>query len=177
MDDVFPWSHNIMKPFPQRKRNDRKPISGYRLSYFHRISENALGILAGRFRLFFRLSNLTSKVAVDAILAAVILQNLFRCKSRESYTPPDFVDELDEGQVIHERYWRQNNTHTNIAIAHSHKQNNSYPKMLRLLVEFWMINLWTWSSFKAMGYISLMFGIIKMYLLSVKVLCSMTWCY
>ena len=74
--------------------------------------------MACRFRLFFGLSNLTLKIAVDAILAAVILQNLFQCKSRESYTP-DFVDELDESQVIRERYWRQNNAHTNIAIAHT----------------------------------------------------------
>ena len=80
--------------------------------------ENAFGSLACRFRLFFGLSNLRSKVAVDAILAAVILQNLFWCKTRESYTH-DFVDELDEGQVIHERHWRQNNAHTNIAIAHT----------------------------------------------------------
>ena len=75
--------------------------------------------MACRFRLFFGLSSLTSKVAVDAILAAVILQNLFRYKSRESYTSPNFVDELDEGQVIHERYWRQNNAHLNLAIAHT----------------------------------------------------------
>ena len=94
---------------------------GCRLSYFHRVSENALGILACRFRLFFGLSNLTSKVAVDAILAAVVLRNLFRCKSRESCTP-DFDDRLDEGQVIHERYWKQNNAHTNIAIAHIHTE-------------------------------------------------------
>ena len=65
-----------------------------------------------------RLSNLTSKFAVDAILADVIPQNLW-CKSCESYTTPGFVDELDEGQVIHEGYWRQNNAHTSIAITHT----------------------------------------------------------
>ena len=73
--------------------------------------------MARRFRLYFGLSNTTSKFAVDAILAAVILQHFVRCKSRESYTLLDFVDELDEGQVMHERYWRQNNAHRNIAIA------------------------------------------------------------
>ena len=91
VDNVFPWSQNIMKPYPQLNCNDKKPTFGCRLSYFHRVSKNALGILACRFRLFFGLSNLTSKVAVDAILAAVILQNLFRCKSCESCTF-DFVD-------------------------------------------------------------------------------------
>ena len=86
--------------------------------------ENALGILMIRFWFFFGLSNLTEKVAVDAIVAAVILQNLFRCKSCESYTP-DFVDELGESQVIHERYWRQNKAHTNIAIAHTQTESVS----------------------------------------------------
>ena len=50
---------------------------------------------------------------------------IFRCKSRESYTP-DFDDKLDEGQVIHERYWKQNNAHTNIAIAHIHTEQQLF---------------------------------------------------
>ena len=53
---------------------------------------------------------LTPETAIDAILAAVTLHNLLRCRSHESYTPPDFVDELEGGQVIHEGSWRQDNT-------------------------------------------------------------------
>ena len=64
--------------------------------------ENRFEILGRRFRFFLGLSNFTPKITVDAILAAVILHNLPRCKCRESYTSPDFVDELDENQVIHE---------------------------------------------------------------------------
>ena len=77
--------------------------------------------MACRYWLFLGLSNLTSKFAVDAILAAVIPQNLFRFKPCESYTFPDFVDGLDEGQVLHERYWMQNNTHTYTDVAHTQK--------------------------------------------------------
>ena len=47
-------------------------------------------------------SNLTPEAAVDAILVAVTLHNLLRCKSRESYTPPDFVEKLERGHTIHE---------------------------------------------------------------------------
>ena len=64
------------------------------------------------------LSNLTSKFALDAIPAAVILENL-SYKTCASYTHPGFVNETDEGQVIHEGYWRQNNAHKNIAITHT----------------------------------------------------------
>ena len=74
--------------------------------------------MACRFRLFLGLSNLTSKFALDAIPAAVILQNLWY-KTCASYTNPGFVHEIDEGQVIHEGYWRQNNAHKNIAITHT----------------------------------------------------------
>ena len=59
------------------------------------MGENRSGILASKFQLFFGRSNHTPKLTVDAILAAIMLHNLFRCKRRESYKPPDFVDELD----------------------------------------------------------------------------------
>ena len=74
------------------------------------MGENGFVILASRFWLFLGRSNLTLKIAVDAILAAVILHDLLRCKCRESYTPPDFDDELAEGQVIHEGSWRKEDT-------------------------------------------------------------------
>ena len=61
------------------------------------MGENTFGILGCRFRLFLGRSNLTPETAVDAILAAVTLYNLLRCKSRESYTAPDFVNELEGG--------------------------------------------------------------------------------
>ena len=76
------------------------------------------GILGYRFWLFLGRSNLTPETTVDAILAAATLHNLLRCKSRESYTPPDFVDELEGDQVIHEGSFRQDNAQ-NVTIAHT----------------------------------------------------------
>ena len=71
------------------------------------MSENAFGILDCRFFFFFW--NIRILTAVDAILVAVTLHNLLRCKSRESYTPPHFVEELEGGQVMHEGSWTQDN--------------------------------------------------------------------
>ena len=71
--------------------------------------------------------NLILETAVDAILAAVTLHNLLQCKSRESYTP-DFVDELEGAQVIHEGSWRQDNTQNIMLPLSKQKQNNRYPK-------------------------------------------------
>ena len=73
-------------------------------------------------------SNLTPETAVDAIFVAVTLHNLLRCKSRESYTPPDFDDELKGGQVIHDGSWRQDNAQNVMLPLPTHKQNNRYSK-------------------------------------------------
>ena len=101
-DDAFPLSENIMKLYPQRNLDDVKRIFCFRLSYFRRVSENAFGMLAFRFRLFLGRSNLTPGTAVDAVLAAETLHSLLRAKSSESYTPPDIVDEIDEMKNIKE---------------------------------------------------------------------------
>ena len=90
--------------------------------------ENAFGILGCRFQLFLGRWNFTPETAVDAILATVTLRNLFRCKSHESYTPPDFGDELEGGQVIHEGSWSQDNPPNIMLPLPTNKQNNRYPK-------------------------------------------------
>ena len=46
----------------------------------------------------------------------------------ESYTPPDFVDELEGGQVIHDGSWRQDNAQNVMLPLPTHRQNNRYPK-------------------------------------------------
>ena len=112
--------------YPERNLNDKKQIFCYRLSHFCRISENTFGILSCRFQLFLGRSNLTPETAVDAILAAVTLHKLW-CKSPESYTP-NFVDELNWGQIIHEGSCRQDNAQNVMLSLPTHKQNNRYPK-------------------------------------------------
>ena len=45
VNDAFPLSQNIMKPYPQRNLDDKKRMFGYHLSPLRRINENAFGIL------------------------------------------------------------------------------------------------------------------------------------
>ena len=102
--------------YPERNLNDKKRIFCYRLSHFCRMSENAFGILGCRFHLILGCLNLTPETADDAILAAVTLHNLLRCRSPEWYTL-DFVDKLEGGQIIHGGSCRQDNTQNVVTIA------------------------------------------------------------
>ena len=128
VNDAFPLSQIIAKPYRQRNLDDKKRIFCYRLSHLCRVSENAFGILGCRFRLFLGRLNLAPETAFDEIVAAVTLHGLLRFKFRESYTPPDFVGELEVGQVIHEGSWRQDNTQNVMLQLPTHKQNNRYPE-------------------------------------------------
>ena len=108
-DDAFPLSENIMKRYPQRNLDDVKRIFCFRLSRFRRVSENAFGILACRFRLFLGRSNLTPETAVDAVFGV-------------------FVDDIDEMKNVKEGTWRQDNAQIVMLPLPSSRQYNRYPK-------------------------------------------------
>ena len=108
-DDAFPLTDRCMKPCSQRSLEDIKTIFGYRLSRFRRVSENGFGIWSNRFRLFLGRANILPETAVGAAVASLVLHNMLRTKSRDSYTPSDAFDEAIDSNShtrISEGRWR-----------------------------------------------------------------------
>ena len=106
-DDAFPLGEHCMKPYGQVNLTPRKRIFNYRLSRMRKVAENAFGILANRFRVFFDKINLDPNKASLVTFAALILHKMLRQKSRESYTPENFVDNLSaDNGVVTEGTWR-----------------------------------------------------------------------
>lgn len=107
-DDAFPLGKHCLKPFNRQNLTPRRRIFNYRLSRMRRIVENAFGILANRFRVFITKIYLNPDKATTITLAALVLHNMLRDLSPDSYTPEGFIDEEDEetGIVTHGT-WRQ----------------------------------------------------------------------
>lgn len=91
-DDAFPLTHCIMKPFPGYRLGKKERIFNYRLSRARRVSENAFGVLAARFRIFQSKICSTMVNARHFVLAACALHNFLREKVIGSYLPPGSVD-------------------------------------------------------------------------------------
>ena len=109
-DDDFPLRTNCMKPFPQSNLDDRKRIFNYRLSRMRRIRENVFGIWVNRFRVFTSTMALHPDKAVGVTLATLVLHNMLRNKSAESYMPDIAIDiEASDGSVTGGS-WRNNNS-------------------------------------------------------------------
>ena len=90
VDEAFPLTHNIMRPFPCFRKSSlpkEKAIFNYRLSRARMVVENAYGILAMCWRLFDRRIALCADNADKIIKAYCILHNFL--------TPTkDFTDSI-----------------------------------------------------------------------------------
>lgn len=76
-DEAFPLSKHLMRPFPgnQLNNNDDKKVFNYRLSRARRVSENAFGILARRFRIYERRMSMLPEHINLVVLATCCLHN------------------------------------------------------------------------------------------------------
>jgi hypothetical protein len=118
-DDAFPLKTYLMKPYPFRQvvdfRDDeavaerrKKRIFDYRVSRARRVSENAFGILASRFRIFQTSILVSPDKAKRITLAAIALHN-FLASKRDHLFVPSFLHDR-EHPVTHALIpgeWRQ----------------------------------------------------------------------
>ncbi|KAH6922590.1 hypothetical protein HPB50_017016 [Hyalomma asiaticum] len=94
-DEAFPLRPDFLRPYTGNKIEDDKRIFNYRLSRARRCVENAFGIMASRFRIFRRTTNLLPE-NVDCIVMA----------SYVFYIPPNYADRDDEYGNITDGQWR-----------------------------------------------------------------------
>ena len=106
-DDAFKLTKYCMKPYGRKNMADDKRIYDYRLSRKRRVTENAFGIWVNRFRVFSVRNNLNESNVSAVVLASVILHNMLREKSADTYTPPGFADEIDSNGCVKEGAWRE----------------------------------------------------------------------
>ena len=93
-DDAFPLMENLMKPYSRRNLTDETRIYNYRHSRARRISENAFGILANRWRVFMSPMLVAPDKVENITLCCVALHNYLRstAASRQAYTPEETFD-------------------------------------------------------------------------------------
>ena len=100
-DDAFPLKHYLMKPYPGKYLADNANEYNYRLSRARRCVENAFGILAVRWQIFYGLIRCHPELAEKIVQAAVVLHNFLQAEKS------DLGDScLPNGQMA-DGQWRQ----------------------------------------------------------------------
>ena len=94
-DNAFQLTSYCMKPFGRKTMTDAaniwQRIFDYRLSRKRRVTENTFHILENTFRVR---NNLNANNVSIVVLVSLSLHNLLRERSRDTYTPPGFTDEI-----------------------------------------------------------------------------------
>ena len=100
-DEAFPLGKHCLKPYSQSGLTPIKRIFNYRLSRVRRVTENAFGILTNRFRVFTTRMCLDPDKATIITLATLVLHNMLRQLSYESYTLEGCIDmETESGDIV-----------------------------------------------------------------------------
>ena len=82
-DDAFPLKYYLMKPYPGRFLGDDQNIYNYRVSRARRCVENAFGILAVRWQMFYGMIQCDVVMAERLVKAAVVLHNYLQQEDSE----------------------------------------------------------------------------------------------
>ena len=98
-EDAFPLTTYMMKQYPRKDLSPDKRIFNYRLSRARRISENAFGILANRWRVFRKPFALQPEKVKIVTFSVLILHNWLRSESKSGkiYVPSNLIDFEDIG--------------------------------------------------------------------------------
>lgn len=112
-DDAFAMASYLTKPYSSRDLTRRKRLFNYRLSRARRVTENAFGIMASRFRVL--LSNIyrTPDRVVEMCCAIACLHNFLRREGGQQYIGLGHVDAEDVNYNLIEGDWRLNNNGLN----------------------------------------------------------------
>ena len=106
-DDAFPLKRHIMKPYAKKNLSEGKRLFNYRLSRGRRTVENAFGIMAQIFRIFFTTISVEPPYAKLITLTCCVLHNILRTMSRDKYNPPGQADRVTEKGTIVDGIWRE----------------------------------------------------------------------
>jgi len=93
-DDAFGLKPFLMKPYPLSGLSNEERIYNYRLSRMRRVSENAFGILANKWRIFLSPVALEPEKVQMITLAALTLHNFLLSKKTSNYGN---IDDLSMG--------------------------------------------------------------------------------
>lgn len=99
--DAFPLETYLMKPYPGIDLTDEQRIFNYRLCRARRVSENAFGILAAKFRVFQLPINSKPDFVNKIIFAAVVLHNFLRANCKAPL-PSEIMgkEDIENGIII-----------------------------------------------------------------------------
>lgn len=74
-DEAFPLLKHVMRPYPGKTLNRERSIYNYRLSRARRVVENAFGILAARWRVFYKPFEISVQLVDKVVKACCVLHN------------------------------------------------------------------------------------------------------
>ena len=99
-DDAFPLSKHCLKPYSQSTLTPIKRIFNYLLSRVRRVTENIFGILKSRCHVYTTRMYLDPDKATIITLTILVLHNMLRQLSSESYTPEGYISMETESEDI-----------------------------------------------------------------------------